>query len=107
MGKKSTPPPQPTKKSKDNNTDKDEKDPVKPPMKQVLFGSWTGKTPASLLYEHCQKQGWEKPIFNIVSNLIVEAVRKGSSMPCNYWKAQQENGSSGSDYLVSQRRNIR
>ncbi|RUS16233.1 P-loop containing nucleoside triphosphate hydrolase protein [Endogone sp. FLAS-F59071] len=32
-----------------------------------LFDGWTGKTPVSLLYEFCQKQGWEKPIFEMGS----------------------------------------
>jgi ATP-dependent RNA helicase DHX57 len=26
-----------------------------------IFGDWTGKTPVSLLHEHCQKVNWEKP----------------------------------------------
>lgn len=29
-----------------------------------LFGSWTGKTPLSLLHEHCQKRGWDKPVID-------------------------------------------
>lgn len=27
-----------------------------------LFGSWTGKVPLSLLNEHCQKRGWDRPV---------------------------------------------
>jgi ATP-dependent RNA helicase DHX57 len=31
-------------------------------QKQLLFGvSFTGKTPLTLLYEYCQKRGWERP----------------------------------------------
>ncbi|ORY36562.1 hypothetical protein BCR33DRAFT_479191 [Rhizoclosmatium globosum] len=29
--------------------------------KKALFGSWTGKTPLSVLYEHCQRMEWDKP----------------------------------------------
>lgn len=29
--------------------------------------SWTGKLPATLLYEHCQKMKWEKVVFDMVS----------------------------------------
>ncbi|KAI8911703.1 P-loop containing nucleoside triphosphate hydrolase protein [Gorgonomyces haynaldii] len=36
----------------------------KKPERQILFGSWTGKTPVSMLYELCQKEGWGKPSFN-------------------------------------------
>ncbi|KAK9449238.1 P-loop containing nucleoside triphosphate hydrolase protein [Limtongia smithiae] len=34
-----------------------------PPSAKAIVAasaSWTGKLPATLLYEHCQKQGWEK-----------------------------------------------
>ncbi|KAI9264369.1 hypothetical protein BDA99DRAFT_55321 [Phascolomyces articulosus] len=34
-------------------------------QKKSIFGDWTGKTPVSLLHEHCQKQGWEKPTFDM------------------------------------------
>ncbi|KAF9159217.1 hypothetical protein DFQ26_006804 [Actinomortierella ambigua] len=34
------------------------------PARQTIFPGWTGKTPSSLLHEHCQKNGWEKPIFD-------------------------------------------
>ncbi|KAI9321214.1 P-loop containing nucleoside triphosphate hydrolase protein [Dichotomocladium elegans] len=33
--------------------------------KKSIFGDWTGKTPVSLLHEHCQRQGWEKPIYDM------------------------------------------
>ncbi|KXS10462.1 P-loop containing nucleoside triphosphate hydrolase protein [Gonapodya prolifera JEL478] len=33
-------------------------------QKKALFGNWTGKTPLSLLHEHCQRQGWNKPGFH-------------------------------------------
>lgn len=31
-----------------------------------LFGNWTGKTPQTLLHEHCQKNGWEKVQFQML-----------------------------------------
>lgn len=35
----------------------------------ALFGSnWTGKTPLSLLHEHCQKRGWDKPVIDARKN---------------------------------------
>lgn len=35
----------------------------------LLFGSnWTGKTPLSLLHEHCQKRGWDKPVIDAKKN---------------------------------------
>ncbi|KAG0174157.1 hypothetical protein DFQ28_004675 [Apophysomyces sp. BC1034] len=40
-------------------------DSVQPEKKPSIFGDWTGKTPVSLLHEHCQKHGWEKPTFDI------------------------------------------
>ncbi|KAH8547643.1 P-loop containing nucleoside triphosphate hydrolase protein [Umbelopsis sp. PMI_123] len=33
--------------------------------RKSLFGDWTGKTPSTLLYEHCQKSQWEKPLFEV------------------------------------------
>ncbi|KAI8987072.1 P-loop containing nucleoside triphosphate hydrolase protein [Pilobolus umbonatus] len=41
-----------------------------PPAEDVthhlsIFGDWTGKTPVSLLHEHCQKSNWEKPVIDI------------------------------------------
>jgi ATP-dependent RNA helicase DHX57 len=33
--------------------------------RKSLFGDWTGKTPSTLLYEHCQKNQWEKPLFEV------------------------------------------
>ncbi|KAJ3349723.1 hypothetical protein HDU83_000341 [Entophlyctis luteolus] len=37
--------------------------------KKLLFGSWTasGKTPLSVLYEHCQRMDWNKPQVNSAS----------------------------------------
>ncbi|KAI8802682.1 P-loop containing nucleoside triphosphate hydrolase protein [Cladochytrium replicatum] len=31
-----------------------------------LFGNWTGKTPVSLLHEHCQRMSWHKPNYQHV-----------------------------------------
>ncbi|KAI8333238.1 hypothetical protein BD560DRAFT_46324 [Blakeslea trispora] len=35
------------------------------PQRSTIFGDWTGKTPVSLLHEHCQKSNWEKPEFEV------------------------------------------
>ncbi|KAI9205967.1 P-loop containing nucleoside triphosphate hydrolase protein [Polychytrium aggregatum] len=43
--------------------------PEAPPAPPKLFGSWTGKTPVSLLHEHCQKFGWRKPEYQISSGV--------------------------------------
>ena len=40
--------------------------PPKPTVKQLIGGSsWTGKLPVNLLSEHCQKQRWEKPDYDV------------------------------------------
>lgn len=37
----------------------------KPTVKQIIGGSsWTGKLPVNLLSEHCQKQKWDKPVYD-------------------------------------------
>lgn len=39
--------------------------PPKPTVKQIIGGSsWTGKLPVNLLSEYCQKQKWDKPVFD-------------------------------------------
>lgn len=39
--------------------------PPKPTVKQIIGGSsWTGKLPVNLLSEYCQKQKWEKPVYD-------------------------------------------
>ncbi|CAM1508409.1 Fc.00g052570.m01.CDS01 [Cosmosporella sp. VM-42] len=39
--------------------------PPKPTVKQLIGGSsWTGKLPVNLLSEHCQKQRWDKPVYD-------------------------------------------
>ncbi|KAK9708197.1 putative ATP-dependent RNA helicase ucp12 [Basidiobolus ranarum] len=38
------------------------------PAPPQLFDNWTGKTPVSLLYEHCRKQNLEKPDFELKRN---------------------------------------
>ncbi|KAI9020185.1 P-loop containing nucleoside triphosphate hydrolase protein [Phycomyces nitens] len=69
------PPAAPTKKAAPSNAKRIVKNgnassatttPEDAPEKKSLFGDWTGKTPVSLLHEHCQKQGWEKAVFEIV-----------------------------------------
>ncbi|KAI1823181.1 P-loop containing nucleoside triphosphate hydrolase protein [Xylaria intraflava] len=41
--------------------------PPKPTVKQIIGGSsWTGKLPVNLLSEHCQRQKWDKPDYQLV-----------------------------------------
>ncbi|KAF6831859.1 ATP-dependent RNA helicase ucp12 [Colletotrichum plurivorum] len=38
----------------------------KPTVKQIIGGSsWTGKLPVNLFNEYCQKQQWEKPVYDV------------------------------------------
>ncbi|WYZ38980.1 hypothetical protein EsH8_III_000894 [Colletotrichum jinshuiense] len=38
----------------------------KPTVKQIIGGSsWTGKLPVNLFNEYCQKQQWEKPVYDM------------------------------------------
>ncbi|KAG0359392.1 hypothetical protein BG005_000866 [Podila minutissima] len=39
--------------------------PPAPEPSRSVFPGWTGKTPSSLLHEHCQKNDWEKPTFDV------------------------------------------
>ncbi|KAL1892084.1 putative ATP-dependent RNA helicase ucp12 [Sporothrix stenoceras] len=40
--------------------------PPKPTVKQIIGGSsWTGKLPVNLLSEHCQKQKWDRPDYDV------------------------------------------
>ncbi|KAI7859753.1 P-loop containing nucleoside triphosphate hydrolase protein [Circinella umbellata] len=52
-------------KSGNAGSNKNINDQAPTPEKKSIFGDWTGKTPVSLLHEHCQKQGWEKPSFDM------------------------------------------
>ncbi|KAJ2999407.1 hypothetical protein HDV02_003025 [Globomyces sp. JEL0801] len=53
-------------KTKNKSNSKPSDDTVKPvSIRQQLFGNWTGKVPVSLLNEHCQREGWKNPIYNI------------------------------------------
>ncbi|KAF8971290.1 hypothetical protein BGZ46_010342, partial [Entomortierella lignicola] len=40
-------------------------EPEVPQVSKAVFPGWTGKTPSSLLHEHCQKLDWEKPTFDV------------------------------------------
>lgn len=54
-------------KTKKNDVNSTEPDPNKPARGLAIgenFG-WTGKLPATLLFEHCQKQKWGKVIFDM------------------------------------------
>jgi len=43
--------------------------PPKPTVKQIIGGSsWTGKLPVNLLSEHCQRQKWDRPDYQLVSD---------------------------------------
>ena len=51
------------KKKKDN---KDAEAPPRPDTRKVIGGaSWTGKVPVQLLSEHCQRQKWNKPEYQL------------------------------------------
>lgn len=55
------------KKGKRDETPEPTADPLKPQRGLAIgdnFG-WTGKLPATLVYEHCQKNKWGKPIFDM------------------------------------------
>lgn len=44
--------------------------PPKPTVKQIIGGSsWTGKLPVNLLSEHCQRQKWDRPDYQLVSHV--------------------------------------
>ena len=50
-----------------SSTTPNEDGPKKPGTRQLIGGtSWTGKLPANLLSEHCQKQKWDKPEYTMV-----------------------------------------
>ncbi|KAI1111081.1 DEAD/DEAH box helicase [Nemania sp. NC0429] len=41
--------------------------PPKPTVKQIIGGSsWTGKLPVNLLSEHCQRQKWDRPDYQLI-----------------------------------------
>ncbi|KFH47355.1 putative ATP-dependent RNA helicase-like protein [Hapsidospora chrysogenum ATCC 11550] len=41
------------------------KEAPRPTVKQLIGGaSWTGKLPVNLLSEHCQKQRWDRPVYD-------------------------------------------
>lgn len=56
------------KKGNQKETEAAEKDDPKKPLRGLAIGEnfgWTGKLPATLLHEHCQKQKWNKVIFDM------------------------------------------
>jgi ATP-dependent RNA helicase DHX57 len=66
----------------ENITENSAQEPPKKPDTRTLIGgaSWTGKLPVNLLSEHCQKQKWNKPEYNMtrisqgfISNVILSA----------------------------------
>ncbi|SGZ49548.1 CIC11C00000004207 [Sungouiella intermedia] len=64
-----TPEPKDTKsKKKNSKTDPPPQDGPAKPQRGLAIGDnfgWTGKLPATLLYEHCQKQKWNKVVFDM------------------------------------------
>lgn len=71
---KEPPTPEPTGKAKkkaQKNEEAAKVDEVKKPQRGLAIGEnfgWTGKLPATLLHEHCQKQKWRKVIFEMKKN---------------------------------------
>lgn len=64
---KPAPAPEPKEKKKKNSKTPEPEQPAKPQRGLAIgdnFG-WTGKLPATLLYEHCQKQKWNKVQFDM------------------------------------------
>lgn len=64
-----TPEPKDTKsKKKNSKQDPPAQDGPAKPQRGLAIGDnfgWTGKLPATLLYEHCQKQKWNKVVFDM------------------------------------------
>lgn len=64
-----TPEPKDTKsKKKNSKADPPPQDGPAKPQRGLAIGDnfgWTGKLPATLLYEHCQKQKWNKVVFDM------------------------------------------
>jgi len=69
MGKKKTKEVSPdVKEKKKNKKPIEEVDDIKKPQRGLAIGDnfgWTGKLPATLLHEHCQKQKWGKVVFDM------------------------------------------
>lgn len=70
-----SPAPESKEKTKKKTSKKDEedskRDEIKKPQRGLAIGEnfgWTGKLPATLLHEHCQKQKWRKVIFEMKKN---------------------------------------
>lgn len=60
-------PKDPKLKKKDDKKNPKEEDPLKP-LRGLVIGDnfgWTGKLPATLVHEHCQKLKWRKVIFDM------------------------------------------
>lgn len=58
-------------------------EPKKPSVKEVIGGaSWTGKLPVNMLAEHCQKQKWEKPEYNMVRGALSICCERAKSKAC-------------------------
>lgn len=58
-----------SKKDASSKASKDGDDDPKKPARGIVVGDnfgWTGKLPATLLYEHCQKQKWQKVEFDMM-----------------------------------------
>ena len=56
------------KEKRKNKKPIEEPEEIKKPQRGLAIGDnfgWTGKLPATLLHEHCQKQKWGKVIFDM------------------------------------------
>lgn len=65
--KKKEPEVEPKTKKKDKSKDQTPPKTEEKPTRGIAVGEnfgWTGKLPLTLLYEHCQKQKWTKPVIN-------------------------------------------
>lgn len=55
--------------------------PKRPDTKTLIGGaSWTGKLPVNVLSEHCQKQKWERPEYNMVSSAVSRPLPPGDGL---------------------------
>ncbi|KAI1075883.1 P-loop containing nucleoside triphosphate hydrolase protein [Whalleya microplaca] len=54
---------------KEGTGDAETPGPPKPTVKQIIGGaSWTGKLPVNLLSEHCQRQKWDRPDYQLIKS---------------------------------------
>lgn len=70
-----------------NKSARGKRPPMNPEARKTVTksSSWTGKLPATLLYEYCQKQKWEKVQFDMVSifSFLVNSMPGNPTNKCN------------------------